>query len=663
MTSCTKEEEIIKDLKLSEMNVSLLMKEKKDVRIIDGNGSYVAKASNGKIKVSTKANVISIEGVDVGEATVTVTDAKKKTVKISVKISAKDVGVKESQVSIKKGSMKNVEITTGSGSYEVSSSDKKIATAVLKGSNVEITAVKKGNATVTVKDTKTNKTVNITVEVTIDALAVSEENVTVKKGETKEVEITAGSGNYTVISENEDIATIVQEGTKITITAVKKGNATIVVTDTEGEVTKNITVEVTVDDLAIQGIDEDVIVKEGKTKTLSITAGSGVYEVTSSDESAATATLNNETKEIVIEGKEGGENYTEKTTVVTVTDTESGKKKEFTVKVFKKLSIGRSKLTIIQGNFDSTPIISGNLAAIEFVLDDASKKCVDVEIVDGTYSGKEIKITTKKPGEATIIVKDGEEEKTITVTVEQAPDLKVTDYYSQEVEEITLKLDDPDEGMKLLSIEGSGQYEFTEYDSNIITVGDVQDNFFEITAKGGGTTTIKITDKVTNQTKNLNVVVEEDEENGSTGDVADVNIDENGVVTKKDGVTYEGAIVLPSNAKKIPSYYEPKTPFKENSAITSIDFGGVTEIELMALMNCTGLEKIKLREVTTIAIGAFTYCSSLTKVYCYMATPPSVGQGSFEGVASGAILYVPAGTKAAYEAVAEFSSKFTIEEM
>ena len=64
--------------------------------------------------------------------------------------------------------------------------------------------------------------------------------------------------------------------------------------------------------------------------------------------------------------------------------------------------------------------------------------------------------------------------------------------------------------------------------------------------------------------------------------------------------------------------------------------------------------------VTSIGWAAFAWCDQLTEIICKATTPPSIGANdyAFNGVYSHATLYVPKGTKTAYQAATEWS-KFT----
>ena len=75
-------------------------------------------------------------------------------------------------------------------------------------------------------------------------LSVSCNNVEIASGESAAVEITSGSGNYTVTTSNPNVATASIDGTTVGITAVGGGSTTITITDTQTE--KSVTIIVTV---------------------------------------------------------------------------------------------------------------------------------------------------------------------------------------------------------------------------------------------------------------------------------------------------------------------------------------------------------------------------------------------------------------------------------
>ena len=55
---------------------------------------------------------------------------------------------------------------------------------------------------------------------------------------------------------------------------------------------------------------------------------------------------------------------------------------------------------------------------------------------------------------------------------------------------------------------------------------------------------------------------------------------------------------------------------------------------------------------------AFMNCKKLTKVTVLATTPPAVQANTFNGINADAVLYVPKGKKADYEALPNWKSKF-----
>lgn len=77
----------------------------------------------------------------------------------------------------------------------------------------------------------------------------------------------------------------------------------------------------------------------------------------------------------------------------------------------------------------------------------------------------------------------------------------------------------------------------------------------------------------------------------------------------------------------------------------------------------TGLEKVTINgHLTSLATGAFNFCSSLVEVYSYDTEPTAIN-ADFPYNNEGITLYVPAGTKEVYENTDGWSNFPTIVEM
>ena len=120
--------------------------------------------------------------------------------------------------------------------------------------------------------------------------------------------------------------------------------------------------------------------------------------------------------------------------------------------------------------------------------------------------------------------------------------------------------------------------------------------------------------------------------------------------------------------------------FSGNDGITSVDFNNVTKIGKSAFQLSKTLVSIvgtKIQEIeqaafalsslseatlpatlTTIGKMAFMNCKKLTKVTVLATTPPAVQANTFNGINADAVLYVPKGKKADYEALPNWKSKF-----
>ena len=98
------------------------------------------------------------------------------------------------------------------------------------------------------------------------------------------------------------------------------------------------------------------------------------------------------------------------------------------------------------------------------------------------------------------------------------------------------------------------------------------------------------------------------------------------------------------------------------TGLTSITIpSSVTSIGNAAFESCTGLTTITIpSSVTTIGAGVFDGCSSMTSIKVMHDTPISIWTVSLSYLYSRATLYVPAGSKSAYEAANEWKEFGTI---
>ena len=112
-----------------------------------------------------------------------------------------------------------------------------------------------------------------------------------------------------------------------------------------------------------------------------------------------------------------------------------------------------------------------------------------------------------------------------------------------------------------------------------------------------------------------------------------------------DGCNSLTSVNIPSNITSITDYI-----FNGCTGLSSVNIPeGVTSIGSHAFNGCSGLTSIAIPEsVTSIGEDAFNGCSCLTTVDVKNSTPVAITQNTFSN-RSNAILYIPKGSKSAYE--------------
>ena len=104
--------------------------------------------------------------------------------------------------------------------------------------------------------------------------------------------------------------------------------------------------------------------------------------------------------------------------------------------------------------------------------------------------------------------------------------------------------------------------------------------------------------------------------------------------------------------------------FESCSSLTSVEIpNSVTSIGERAFQDCSALTSVTIpNSVTVIGNRAFAMCGLLRSIYCRMAEPIECNPSFPEDVLQYATLYVPTGTKAAYEEVAPWINFSNIAE-
>ena len=261
-----------KEFNLSVSTLNLKKGENSTVKITSGNGTYVVSSSNKTVATAsvsdTNKKEIVIVAHNKGTATIIVEDnvsKTKKEIKVTVTEADNNLVLSANSITLKEGEHKVVNITSGSGVYIVKSNNESVVLAnEVKAGVIGIIAKGAGNATVIVKDkaTKQQKTIEVTVTKAHPSLVVTSKTAELMVGGQYRINITSGSGKYSVSSQNSHIATASLLGNAIDIVGKSKGNTTVLLEDKESKETVSIAVKVSPkeDDTRVP---EGVIIKDG----------------------------------------------------------------------------------------------------------------------------------------------------------------------------------------------------------------------------------------------------------------------------------------------------------------------------------------------------------------------------------------------------------------
>ena len=261
-----------KEFNLSVSTLNLKKGENSTVKITSGNGTYVVSSSNKTVATAsvsdTNKKEIVIVAHNKGIATIIVEDNVskiKKEIKVTVTEADNNLVLSANSITLKEGEHKVVNITSGSGVYIVKSNNESVVLAnEVKAGVIGIIAKGAGNATVIVKDkaSKQQKTIEVTVTKAHPSLVVTSKTAELMVGGQYRINITSGSGKYSVSSQNSHIATASLSGNAIDIVGKSKGNTTVLLEDKESKETVSIAVKVSPkeDDTRVP---EGVIIKDG----------------------------------------------------------------------------------------------------------------------------------------------------------------------------------------------------------------------------------------------------------------------------------------------------------------------------------------------------------------------------------------------------------------
>jgi len=413
-----------------------------------------------------------------------------------------------------------------------------------------------------------------------------------------------------------------------------------------------------------------VTVKLTESAIIRITSGNGDYKVESADKGIATAVIEQSNVKItaVAEGQ----------TTVTVADVKGQKATiavtiESNIAPNERLSVEKQELTLVNGEEEVNRILNAKDKGkrLSFTITPAGSVTITVEdrIVNGTPEGENLRIKALTVGTAQVSVKDNTDNQTTTFKVivsaaELTVAKKEVEVEAEATAEIRINTGNPD-----YTVTSSAATIATAEVKEGTRINHLDTPHKAIFIKGiaAGTATITLKDSQ-NKTITITVTVK------AKNDI--FVVDGSGVVTLKDGAKAEGAIKMPDTGTSVGA-----SAFSGNDGITSVDFNNVTKIEKSAFQSTKKLASItgaKIQEIeqaafalssslsevtlpatlTTIGKMAFMNCKGLTKVTVKATTPPTIEANTFKNIDAKAVLYVPKGKKAAYEAQTNWKNAF-----
>ncbi|WP_333697240.1 hypothetical protein [Bacteroides congonensis] len=276
------------------------------VNITSGNGNYKLDIADDNIATAIiEGNSVIINGLHNGATTITITDWTKHSAVINVKVK-EDFELKTDKEEITlflNDEEKNtalINIASGNGGYKVESSNEQVAIAELNDNNqILITALSSDFCDVILTDADGNK-VTIKVAVCKDYLVLEDmEGKACVVNKTLDINIISGNDEYSVVSENTEIATAEIVDGVIKVTGISKGEVNITVTD-RMKLTATVKIPVTEDFIIETTHIPNLWIDETETQEITIVDGSGNYTITSSE--SISCVLSDDKNKLVVSG-------------------------------------------------------------------------------------------------------------------------------------------------------------------------------------------------------------------------------------------------------------------------------------------------------------------------------------------------------------------------
>lgn len=318
-------------LSISPSSLQILVGTTGTVEVTKVQGTLIALSSNRKVAtVAYSSGKATVTGRAAGSAKVTLRDRSgSKVVTVTVK---QPLAVSPASVSVVTGSSATVSVKNVIGTVSVSSSDNSVATVSYAAGVAKIKGGATGNATVTIADSRTTRTVSVTVK---PPLAVSPTSLSIVAGSSATVSVTNATGNVTASSSKTKVATVTYSSGVATIKGIAAGTATVTIADSRTSKTVGVTVT-SLPSLSVT--PTSLSVAAGSTGTITVANASGTVTATSSKTSVATVTYTSGVA--TVRGVAAG------TATITISDSKTSKQVAVTV----TSSTGMASFAVLAAN-------------------------------------------------------------------------------------------------------------------------------------------------------------------------------------------------------------------------------------------------------------------------------------------------------------------------
>ena len=225
-------------LRLSPSSVSMKVGDTSKIKVSGASGRVsVASGDKSVVSATYSNNVVTLKALKTGSTSVKVSD---RAVSLNVGVtvngaSTSGLTVSPSALNLTAGATGSIAVANASGTVSVKSSDSSVATVTYASGTVTVKGLKTGSASIEVKDSKTSKTVALTVGGTSGtAMTASPSYLAISVGSSGKVTVANVSGALTAAtSSDSSVATASISGTTVTIKGLKAGSASVTLKDSK----------------------------------------------------------------------------------------------------------------------------------------------------------------------------------------------------------------------------------------------------------------------------------------------------------------------------------------------------------------------------------------------------------------------------------------------